>query len=90
MNQSSDLDIRKIIKEEFSSLILPYQNETNNNITILKEKYNNISNDFQNENYKLRNMPNNNINKEDILKEVKNILTGYVTFNEYNKKTGDL
>ena len=48
MNQSSDIDIRKIIKEEFSSLILPYQTEMNNNINILKKKYDNLSNDYQN------------------------------------------
>ena len=38
MNQSSDIDIRKIIKEEFSSLILPYQTEMNNNIKKKKKK----------------------------------------------------
>ena len=36
------------------------------------------------------NNQNNNVNREDILKEIKNILIGYITSNEYNKKIGDL
>ena len=90
MNQSTDLDIRKIIKEEFISLILPYQTEVNNNINILKKQYDNLSNDYQNVNNSLINCQNNNVNREDILKEIKNILTGNITSNEYNKKIGDL
>ena len=38
MDQSSDLFIRNIIKEEFKSLILPYQIEMNNNINIIENK----------------------------------------------------
>ena len=72
MNQSSDIDVRKIIKEEFNSLMSPYQTDIKNNMNMLENKINNMSNDFKNENNKLRSAPNSNISKENILKEVKN------------------
>ena len=89
LNQSSEIDIRKIIKEEFSSLILPYQNDLNNNVNILQNKINNMSNDLQNDNIKLRAIQNNN-NDDKIKKEVKNMLSEYITFNEFNKKIQEL
>ena len=89
-NQSSDLDIRRIIKEEFNTLILPYTSDINNNINVLQDKMNNMSKDFQNESDKLRAVKVNNLSDENILKEVKNMLSGYVTFNEYNKKIQEL
>ena len=83
VNQSTDLDIRKIIKEEFSTLIIPYQTDLNNNINMLQVKINNILNDYQNENNKLRSIPNINKVDNQIL-EIKNILS------EYNNKIKEL
>lgn len=90
VNQSSDLEIRKIIREEFNSLISPYQSDLNNNINMLQIKINNISNDFQNETKQLRSSPNINTNEENLKKEIYNILSNYVSYNEYNKKMKEL
>ena len=41
LSSSNDNHIRKLIKEEFASLILPYQQDLHNNLNILETKINN-------------------------------------------------
>ena len=91
INRSSDFEVKKIVKEEFNFLIKSYTKEINNNMNILENKMNNMSEEFKNENIKLRNIPkNNDINKEDLLIEIKDMLAEYVSLNEYNKKVKEL
>ena len=94
LNQSLDVNnIRKIIKEEFSNLIAPYQNDLNNNISninLLQNKLDNVSNDLQNEKVTLRNRPANNFNKENLMNEIKNMFSDYVTYTDFNKKILEL
>ena len=86
MNKSSDLDIRKIIKDEVSSLIMPYQKD----ISILQDKMNEFSISSQKEDIKLRNAPINDVNKDNLLIEVKNMLLDYITIAQYNSKNEEL
>ena len=93
-NQSVDMNnIRKMIKEEFNSLIVPIQNDLNNNInnmSLLQNKVDNVSNDLENEKVTLRNKPKNNINKDSLINEIKNMLNDYVPYTDYNKKIMEL
>ena len=90
MNKSNDIDVRAIVKEELNSMLENHQKNVNENINLLQNKINNISDDYKKENIKLRSQNNNNINKENLLNEIKNMLLGFVPLNDYNKKIKEL
>ena len=101
---SNDIDIRKIIKEEFDKLILSYQFDMNSKIDDLNNKINSVSNDcysMKNEQNILNNkfsniMTNNNeinkynLDKENSFKEIKQSLLGFVSKNEFDIKNEEI
>ena len=90
MNKSTDLDVRAIVKEELNSVLESHQKNMNENINLLQNKINDISDDYKKENIKLRSQNNNNINKDSLLNEVKKMLLDFVSLNDYNKKIKEL
>ena len=63
INSSNEYYLKKLIKDEFSTLILPYQHDMHNNINILERKISNLSlPNLNNLNYIPSNNNNNNNN----------------------------
>ena len=101
-NIPSENDIRKIIQDEFKSLISAYHSEINNNINNLDNKINIISNDcftMKNEINNLNNLYKDNINNnnnknnldmENSLNQIKLLISDNVPYKEYKQKTEEI
>ena len=63
LNTSNDNHIRQLIKEEFTSLIIPYQKDLNTNLNILETKINNNTNKLKELNSKNIDNLNNMISR---------------------------
>ena len=91
INQLTNYELRKIIKEEFDSLYKPYNIEINDNFSRIRAELNNIY-ELNNE-YKLQNNMNDKNYMDNILKEIKKSLknfTDYLSINDFNKKIKEL
>ena len=103
-NSPSEIDIKKLIKDEFNKLISSHQLDIDNKFNTMENKLNEISNDYsyiKNEqnnlnkqyNYILNNNNSNNdsnkklnLDVENSLKEIRALLNGFITQDEFGKK----
>ena len=92
----NDFYLKKLIRDEFSNLIIPYQNQLTNNCNILDEKIKNIQNpDIQNILLKEKDLnksnldPNNFTLKEEYDNKMLQINTQLNNLNEYNNQLKD-
>ena len=94
-NIPNDNDIRRIVREEFNILISSFKSEVNNNINNLDNKINIVSKDCLNMKNDLMNNNNINSNKynldiENSLKEINQLIKGFVPYNEFMQKNKEI
>ena len=94
-NIPNDNDIRRIVREEFKILMSSFQSEVNNNINNLDNKNNVVSKDCLNMKNDLMNNNNTNNNKynldiENSLKEMNQLIKGFVPYNEFIQKNKEI
>ena len=94
-NIPNDNDIRRIVREEFNILISSFKSEVNNNINNLDNKINIVSKDCLNMKNDLMNNNNINNNKynldiENSLKEINQLIKGFVPYNEFMQKNKEI
>ena len=88
INQLTNYELRKIIKEEFESLYKPYHMAINNDFKKLRSEIINFNelNNFD----KSNNLINDKNEINFALNQIKNNLYDYVSYKEYNKKINEL
>ena len=95
-NIPNDNDIRRIVKEEFNILISSFKSEVNNNINNLDNKINIVSKDCLNMKNEIMNNNNNinnnkyNLDIENSLKEINQLIKGFVPYNEFMQKNKEI
>ena len=83
ISSSNEYNIRKIIKDEFSSLILPYQQDLHNNLNILETKINNNTNKIKELNSNNLDNLNNILNRGGMTNYISNNNQPLINNNQY-------
>ena len=88
ISSSMEFNIRKIIKEEFTTLIIPYQQELHNSVDTLEYKINNNINQIKSLN--MKNISNFDDNSLNIITDPKDNNNKYILRVEYDNKMMEL